>query len=122
MKAVGRSNTGPERLLQRELRNLGLRFSTHARDLPGSPDIVFKTPRLAIFVHGCFWHRHQGCPLATMPRSNREYWKLKFEANVRRDRQKLSELKKLGWRPIVVWQCELDTQAARVARRIASLV
>ena len=122
MKAVGRRGTGPERLLRQALRKLGLRFATNSRDLPGSPDIVFRNARLAIFVHGCFWHRHRGCSRTTMPRSNRQYWRLKFAANVRRDRQKLSQLAKIGWRALVVWQCQIEADPAAVASTIESFL
>lgn len=122
MRAVGRRDTGPERSVQRSLRALGLRFSKNARDLPGSPDIVFRRARVAVFVHGCFWHRHEGCRLATMPRSNVDYWRAKFAANVQRDRRKLSALKILGWKTIVVWQCQVEADASAVARRIESFL
>lgn len=122
MRAVGRCDTGPERLVQRSLRALGLRFSKNACDLPGSPDIVFRRARLAVFVHGCFWHRHEGCHLATMPRSSVEYWRPKFAANLQRDRRKLSQLRTLGWRTIVVWQCQIEADVSAVARRIESFL
>lgn len=122
MRAVGRCDTGPERFLQRGLRALGLRFSQNARDLPGSPDIVFREARVAVFVHGCFWHHHNGCRLATTPRSNVEYWRQKFAANLQRDRRKLSELRTLGWRTIVVWQCQVEADVSAVARRIEAFL
>lgn len=122
MRAVGRCDTGPELMLQHSLRALGLRFSKNVRDLPGSPDVVFRSARVAVFVHGCFWHRHDGCHLATMPRSNVEYWRLKFAANLQRDSRKLSELRKLGWRTIVVWQCQIEADVSAVARRIESFL
>lgn len=74
--------------------------------------------RVAIFVHGCFWHRHAGCRLATTPRSNLDYWQPKFEANLARDRRKLSELTQLGWNVLVVWQCEIEADADEVAQRV----
>jgi len=78
--------------------------------------------RVAVFVHGCFWHRHRGCSLATTPGSNIGYWRAKFAANVERDRRKLSELKRLGWKVIVVWQCEIEADVGKAAQRIKSFL
>jgi DNA mismatch endonuclease (patch repair protein) len=122
MRAVQRQNTAPERMLQSALRALRLRFSRNYRDLPGSPDVVFRRDRVAIFVHGCFWHRHKSCPRATTPRSNVSYWRSKFACNVERDRRKISELEKLGWKAIVLWQCEIETDVAEAARRVRAIV
>lgn len=122
MKAVGRQDTRPERLLQGSLLSRGLPFSKNATDLPGSPDVAFREAQVAVFVHGCFWHRHKGCRLTTMPKSNVEYWRKKFAANLRRDRRRILQLRELGWRSIVVWQCELEIDAAEIARRIESSV
>ena len=122
MRAVRRCDTGPERMLQSGLRRLRLRFSKNSRDLPGSPDIVFRASRVAVFVHGCFWHRHKHCPLATTPRSNIGYWRAKFAANLERDRRKLSELERLGWKVVVVWQCEIEADAGKAAQRVAAFL
>lgn len=122
MRAVRRQDTHPERMLQSAFRALHLRFAKNARDLPGSPDIVFRREKIAVFVHGCFWHRHKNCSRTTTPRSNVRYWKTKFAANIERDRDKLSELRKLGWRAIVLWQCAIEADAAKAARRILSLL
>jgi DNA mismatch endonuclease (patch repair protein) len=103
-----------------KLRVLDLRFRKNFRGLPGSPDLVFPQSRMAVFVHGSFWHRHEGCPLATTPRSNIAYWRAKFAANQERDRRKLSELKKLGWKVAVVWQCEIEADIGRATQRIVS--
>ncbi len=122
MRAVGRHDTRPERMLQSSLRSLRLRFLKNSQDLPGSPDIVFPVSRVAVFVHGCFWHRHRGCSLATTPGSNVAYWRAKFAANVERDRRKLSALKRLGWKVIVVWQCEIEADVDKAAQRIKSFL
>lgn len=122
MRAVRRQDTGPERMLHTALRALRLRFSKNSRNLPGSPDIVFRRDKVAVFVHGCFWHRHKNCSRTTTPRSNVLYWNAKFAANLARDREKLSELKKLGWRTIVLWQCEIEADTAKAARRVRSLL
>jgi DNA mismatch endonuclease (patch repair protein) len=122
MRAVRRQATGPERRLQEALRSLGLRFATNARDLPGSPDIVFRRQRVAVIVHGCFWHRHRNCPRTTTPRSNVDYWHAKFAANVDRDRRKLAELRRLGWKAIVLWQCEIEADPLKAAQRVFSIL
>lgn len=107
MASVRSRDTGPERQVRRLSHGLGFRFSLRRQDLPGRPDLVFPRLKRAIFVHGCFWHRHAGCARATMPATNRSYWKEKFKRNVIRDANALRELKRLGWKPIVVWECEL---------------
>ncbi|MCX5510755.1 MULTISPECIES: very short patch repair endonuclease [unclassified Pseudomonas] len=106
MRAVKRAHTGPEIVVRRALHALGLRFRLHRRDLPGSPDIVLPRFRTVVFVHGCFWHRHLGCRYASVPKSRQEYWLPKFEANVVRDAKKEAQLCELGWRVLVIWECE----------------
>lgn len=85
---------------------MGFRFRLHRRDLPGRPDLVFPKYRAVIFVHGCFWHRHPGCPKATTPKSRVDYWVKKFERNRERDALALQALDELGWRALVLWECE----------------
>ena len=106
MRAVKRAHTAPEIIVRQALHALGLRFRLHRRDLPGSPDIVLPRFRTVVLVHGCFWHRHPGCRYASTPKSRQEYWLPKFEANVERDAKKEAQLCELGWRVIVVWECE----------------
>ncbi|MBC3488907.1 DNA mismatch endonuclease Vsr [Pseudomonas sp. SWRI50] len=106
MRAVKRAHTGPEIIVRRALHALGLRFRLHRRDLPGSPDIVLPRFRTVVFVHGCFWHRHLGCRYASVPKSRQEYWLPKFKANVERDAKKEAQLCELGWRVLVIWECE----------------
>lgn len=106
MRAVKRAHTAPEIIVRQTLHALGLRFRLQRRDLPGSPDIVLPRFRTAIFVHGCFWHRHPGCRYATTPKTRQDYWLPKFEANVERDARKEAQLRELGWRVLVVWECE----------------
>ena len=106
MKAVRSTNTGPELRVRRIAHSLGYRFRLHRRDLPGKPDMVFPSRRKAIFIHGCFWHRHNRCDRATMPTSNSAFWRAKFDRNVARDTEQISALKRLGWRVLVVWECE----------------
>lgn len=107
MQAVRGADTSPELRLRRALHARGLRFRLHRRDLPGSPDIVLPGRRAAIFVHGCFWHRHPGCARASTPATRQDYWLPKFARNVARDRAALDALAALGWRRAVVWECGL---------------
>ena len=106
MRAVKRAHTAPEMIVRQELHALGLRFRLHRRDLPGSPDIVLPRLRTVIFVHGCFWHRHSDCRYATRPKTRQEYWLPKFAANIERDARKEAQLQALGWRVLLVWECE----------------
>lgn len=105
MSRVGSNDTGPEMRVRKVAHAMGLRFRLHRKDLPGHPDIVFPRWRIAIFVHGCFWHRHLGCKKATTPKSNVEFWTRKFEANVARDIRTQRELEDLGWKVAVIWEC-----------------
>ncbi|MCX6346083.1 MAG: DNA mismatch endonuclease Vsr [Armatimonadetes bacterium] len=110
MSRVKGKDTVPEKVVRSLLHNLGYRFRLHRKDLPGSPDMVLPKYNTAIFVHGCFWHRHKGCPKTTMPTANYEYWEKKFSENIDRDTRKERELRQLGWRIIIVWQCETATK------------
>jgi DNA mismatch endonuclease (patch repair protein) len=106
MSRVRSVNTGPEQAVRRQLFKLGYRFRLHARHLPGRPDIVFPGRRAVIFVHGCFWHRHEGCKHASMPSTRVEFWTAKFAENQRRDLAAVRVLEETGWRVLVVWECE----------------
>lgn len=106
MRAVGQKHTAPEMAVRRILHALGYRFRVQRRDLPGSPDIVLPKYKTAIFVHGCFWHRHPGCKKTTTPKTRVPFWTEKFERNVLRDRQKEAALREMGWQVLVVWECE----------------
>ena len=106
MKRVRRRNTTPELIVRNALHKRGLRFRLHDESLPGSPDLVFPRHLTVLFVHGCFWHRHT-CHLASIPKSNSAFWQEKFDQNVRRDRRKAAQVRRLGLRVIVVWQCKL---------------
>ena len=106
MQAVKIKNTAPELAVRSLLHALGYRFRLHRRDLPGTPDIVLPGRRSAIFVHGCYWHAH-GCRIGAPPKSRLNYWQPKLEANKARDGRKVAELEAVGWRVLVVWQCEL---------------
>lgn len=107
MAAIRGKNTRPERLLRSAVFARGLRFRLHVRSLPGSPDLVFPKFKAAVFVHGCFWHRHRGCRFTTKPKNNASFWLNKFTENVRRDRGTRNRLISLGWRIAVVWECAI---------------
>jgi DNA mismatch endonuclease, patch repair protein len=106
MRRITAKNTKPELLVRRILYSLGYRYRLHAKDLPGKPDIVFRSRKIAILVHGCFWHQHESCREGRVPNSRREYWVPKLERNNRRDKENLAALSQLGWRILVVWECE----------------
>ena len=106
MSRIGGKDTKPEMIVRRLLHSRGYRYSLHPRDLPGRPDIVFRRRRKAIFVHGCFWHRHPGCRRTTTPRTRTEFWQAKFDANVERDAKAVRDLHARGWSVETVWECE----------------
>lgn len=106
MSRVRAKDTKPEMAVRRAAHAIGLRFRLHRRDLPGTPDLIFPRHRVALFVHGCFWHRHDGCAKASTPSSRVEFWAAKFAENVARDARKQALLLEAGWRPIVIWECE----------------
>lgn len=99
-------NTGPEIAVRKAAHRMGLRFRIHRKDLPGNPDLVFPKHRTVVFVHGCFWHRHD-CGLAAEPKTRPEFWAAKFKANVDRDVRNRIQLESLGWRVIEIWGCEV---------------
>jgi len=120
MARIRSRNTKPERLVRSILHRLGYRFRLHAKDLPGSPDIVFRSRRKAIFVHGCFWHSHPGCRRAFKPSSRQEFWQAKLARTVARDKAAIHALEQMGWESHVIWECELgDTE---LAPRLAGFV
>jgi DNA mismatch endonuclease (patch repair protein) len=124
MSKIRSSNTTPELALRRELHRLGLRFTLNNRKLPGKPDIVFPRHKAVVFVHGCFWHRHQRCNIATTPKSNTAFWQEKFDRNVARDVRVMDELAHLGWRVFVAWECSLQsgTRSRATAAAIAATI
>jgi DNA mismatch endonuclease (patch repair protein) len=106
MSAVRHHGTAPELVVRRLLKERNVRFRTDVRTLPGRPDLANQTRGFAIFVHGCFWHRHPDCPRATMPASNVEFWAAKFQRTVARDRAAVRELRRRGFAVLVIWECE----------------
>jgi DNA mismatch endonuclease (patch repair protein) len=119
MSQVRRTNTRPEFVVRRLLHALGLRFRLYRKDLPGRPDIVLPRWKTAIFVHGCFWHRHARCIKTTTPSANRDFWLTKFAQNRRRDRRNQQDLRALGWRVLIVWECETG-QPEKLGKRLQS--
>lgn len=117
----GHETSGPELVVRHYLSAAGLRFRTHNRDLPGSPDVANRSRRWAIFVHGCFWHHHSGCPRATVPSRNRAFWLSKFRDNRRRDRRVVSQLERAGFTVAVVWECEV-MRSGLLGRRLSKVV
>lgn len=115
MAGIKGRDTKPEMELRRLLHAAGFRFRLHAKDLPGRPDIVLPRHRAAIFVHGCFWHRHSGCRYATTPDNNAAFWAKKFATNVARDAAKEQALTDAGWRVMVVWECSIRRDAVAAA-------
>lgn len=107
MAGIRGKDTKPELIVRRRLFAAGFRYRLHVKGLPGRPDLVFPRYRAVVFVHGCFWHRHEGCRFTTTPSTRPEFWARKFAANVERDARKTSDLREAGWRVAVVWACAL---------------
>lgn len=107
MRLVRSKHTGPEMVVRRLVHGAGYRYRLHVKGLPGQPDLVFRNRRKVIFVHGCFWHRHRNCALARLPKSNRDFWLAKLEANRKRDVLIQRALRRAGWRVLTIWECEL---------------
>lgn len=116
MALVRSVDTKPEMAIRKLVHGMGYRYRLHCSDLPGTPDLVFRSRHAVIFVHGCFWHRHVGCPLARLPKSKVEFWTMKLEGNRKRDARKVAALEKAGWRVFVAWECELKDLEALTER------
>lgn len=117
MRAVRSRNTKPEMRVRLIAHRLGYRFRLHRRDLPGKPDLAFPGLRKVIFVHGCFWHQHQGCRRGSAPTSNVEFWRSKLARNRARDFEQLAAVRKRGWRALVIWECQIKNET-RLAERL----
>lgn len=120
MSRVRSAHTRPEILVRKLIFGMGYRYRLHRKDLPGKPDIVFPSRKKVIFVHGCFWHQHQDptCRLSRIPKTKQDFWVPKFIANQERDRIALSELKRLGWQVLIIWECQLkniDSLRAKIS-------
>lgn len=107
MASIHSKDTGPELAARHWLWTHGYRYLKNSRSLPGKPDIVVTTARTAIFIHGCFWHQHEGCKAYSTPRTNTEFWQKKFARNKERDERVREELRQIGWRTMVIWECQL---------------
>lgn len=108
MSGIRSRDTRPEILVRRFLHRAGLRFRLGGSGLPGRPDLILPRWRTVVFVHGCFWHRHPGCPYAYHPKSRQRFWERKFSENIARDRRSIRKLRKLGWRTLVIWECQVN--------------
>ena len=121
MSNIRAKDTKPEMTVRKLVYGLGYRYRLHDKALPGKPDLVFKSRRKVIFVHGCFWHHHQGCARGTVPKSKTDFWSSKLKANEERDKQNSQSLISLGWNVLTVWECELKDIAELRAKIIQFL-
>jgi DNA mismatch endonuclease (patch repair protein) len=121
MSRIRGKDTGPEMVVRSILHRMGYRFRLHVKGLPGRPDVVLPKYRTVVFVHGCFWHRHRGCKNCTTPTHRREWWLRKLEGNAARDRLHLRELGRMGWKAVVVWECEVEKKLERLEQRLAGV-
>jgi DNA mismatch endonuclease (patch repair protein) len=124
MASIRNRDTLPERQVRKVLHRLGFRFRLHRKDLPGKPDVVLPKHNMAVFVHGCFWHRHENCRFAVMPKTNQQFWSKKLTGNTRRDAIAIEKLQKLGWRTLVIWECALKSEKhlSNLPIRLARLI
>ncbi|MGI8642267.1 MAG: very short patch repair endonuclease [Pyrinomonadaceae bacterium] len=116
MSSVKQRHTKPEITVRKILHRYGFRFRLHNKKLPGTPDIVLAKYKAVIFVHGCFWHQHQGCRKSRRPTSNIEFWNEKLDRNIVRDNQKESELKNSGWKVLTLWDCEIKDEDSLIKK------
>jgi DNA mismatch endonuclease Vsr len=117
MSRIRSKDTRPELAVRQALFGLGYRYQLHRKDLPGKPDIVFPSRKKAVFVHGCFWHAHEGCKVANLPKSRTEFWQAKFQRNIERDKLNKHALRQMGWTTLTVWECEIK-HPDRLLRRV----
>lgn len=116
MSAIRGKDTVPEMVVRRFLHSRGYRYRIHRKDLAGKPDIVIPRLKVCIFVHGCFWHRHPGCPYSTIPKTRPEFWEEKFQKNVARDLANISSLEAAGWNVLIIWECQLKKELSTLDR------
>lgn len=112
MRSIHGADTSPERSVRSYLHAVGLRFRLHDRRLPGRPDLVLASRKVAVFVHGCFWHQHRGCRYATTPATRHDFWQAKFASNRARDDAVAERLTSLGWKVLTIWECEARDEMA----------
>lgn len=120
MSKIKGKDTKPEMILRSLLFKLGFRYRVHKKDLPGKPDIVFVKQKIAIFVHGCFWHYHQDCHEGRIPSTNSNFWKNKLEKNIIRDENNIKTLQSIGWKVLVVWECEIEREINKTVEKIVT--
>jgi DNA mismatch endonuclease (patch repair protein) len=114
MASVRQRGSAPELAVRGILRGQGHRFKTNGKELPGSPDVYAPWAKLAVFIHGCFWHRHRGCGACTTPKDHRDFWLEKFRQNVARDKRKVRQLRHLGYRVLTIWECQVKSPSKLV--------
>lgn len=122
MSRIRSKHTKPERVVRSLLHRMGHRFSLHKANLPGHPDIVMSRYKTVVFVHGCFWHQHKGCREGAVPKTKRRYWGPKLRRNVLRDKEHACSLRKLGWRVVVVWECETEKKLDMVNAKLGRIL
>jgi len=122
MSRIKGKDTGPERLIRTMLHKNGFRFRLQGKELPGKPDIVLPKYKTVIFVHGCFWHRHENCKYCYTPKSHEEFWQKKFQRTVERDTEQVKALSQAGWLPLIIWECELKDKADETFNRIQDIL
>ncbi|MBS1687535.1 MAG: DNA mismatch endonuclease Vsr [Bacteroidetes bacterium] len=122
MSKIRSKDTRPEKLLRSALFSLGYRYRLHDKNLPGKPDIIFRKQKIAIFVHGCFWHFHNDCPEGRVPNTNSKFWKEKLEKNIERDKRNIEHLQSEGWKTIVIWECEVEKQLKITTEKIVKIL
>lgn len=119
MAGIRGRNTKPEMLVRSWIHRQGLRFRLHGKGLPGRPDLILPKYNVVIFVHGCFWHQHRGCRFAYSPKSNAAFWRSKLQGNVKRDAENTRRLRRLGWRVLTIWECDLSERGmSRLVQRV----
>ncbi len=122
MSRIRSGNTKPELLVRKYLFAQGFRYRLHEKSLPGKPDIVLKKYNTVIFVHGCFWHAHEGCRYFVVPKTRTEWWTNKLEGNVQKDKRNISQLKKAGWKVIIIWECKLKKNCENTLKKLADYI
>lgn len=121
MSSIKGRNTSPEKFVRRCLRKLGYKFKSYSKELPGNPDIVLNKIKKVIFVHGCFWHNHRNCKRAALPATNRLFWEKKIKGNAARDKAIKIKLRRMGWRTLTVWQCQIK-DLEKISQRIDKFI
>lgn len=121
MSRIKGRDTLPERRVRSLLHRLGFRFSLRSQNLPGRPDIVLKSRKIAILVHGCFWHRHKGCKNSVLPKTREEFWLAKLDGNVKLDKRNAIALKQQGWKVLTIWECEVEEESQLSQKLLAEL-